>query len=129
LPEHLTLQSPANPEAIAELRHRVTAFATAIGADAAVRDAVRLAVSEAVTNVVVHAYPDGQSGDVTLEAWRADGDLTVLISDAGQGLGPRSGRRGMGFGLGLMAQMADGFVISSRNGSAGTVVSLRFALA
>jgi hypothetical protein len=35
----------------------------------------------------------------------------------------------MGFGLGLMAQMADGFVISSRDGSAGTVVSLRFALA
>jgi two-component sensor histidine kinase len=79
---------------------------------------------------VVHGYPDGQPGEVAVEAWHdGDGHLAVVVSDDGRGLAVSSRGRGMGFGLGLMAQMADGFVISSRDGSAGTVVSLRFALA
>lgn len=96
MPERLNLQTHANPEAITELRRRVAAFATAMGAGEAARDAIRLAVSSALTNVVVHAYPDGQSGDVTVEAWRdGDGQLVVVVADDGYGPAPHSDGRGM----------------------------------
>jgi two-component sensor histidine kinase len=79
---------------------------------------------------VVHAYSDGRSGDVTVEAWREGAShLVVLVSDEGCGMTRNAGSRGMGFGLVLMTQLASGFVISSRDGKPGTVVSLRFALA
>jgi serine/threonine-protein kinase RsbW len=124
----LTLQAPAAPEAIGQLRHRVVAYAAEIGVNEAARDAIGLAVSEALTNIVVHAY-DGDRGTMTVEAWR-DGteELVILVLDEGHGLAPRAASPGLGLGLGLMAQMADAFLIASRDGTAGTMVSLRFAL-
>jgi anti-sigma regulatory factor (Ser/Thr protein kinase) len=127
--EHLDLRTAAQPEAVAELRHEVVGFANRMGADEAVGDAVRLAVSEALTNVVVHAYPGREPGDIAVEAWRDGNDqLVVVISDDGKGLLPRAHGAGLGFGLGLMAQMSDGFLLASGNGTPGTTVSLRFDL-
>lgn len=129
--ERLELCAPAQPRTIAELRRQVVAYAAALGATEAVCNAVRLAVSEAVTNAVVHAYGDQERGYVTVEAFPDGSDeLVVVIGDEGRGFLPSSASPGMGFGLGLMAQMADGgFQVASREGLAGTVVSLRFALA
>jgi serine/threonine-protein kinase RsbW len=127
----LRLRTLAQPRGIPELRHQVVAFARKVGASEAVGDAVRLAVSEALTNVVVHAYDGGEPGEMTVEAWRDDDrqQLVVVVLDEGRGVLPTPLRRGMGLGLGLMAQMADTFAMSSRDGTPGTVVSLSFALA
>ncbi len=128
LEAQLKLQAPAEPHAIGELRRDVVAYAAQIGASEPVREAIRLAVSEALTNVVVHAY-EGDPGMMSVEAWRDDAHrLVILVEDEGRGLAPRSTSPGLGLGHGLMAQMADDFRIAARDGAPGTIVSLRFAL-
>ena len=126
--ERLKLHSPAEVEAIPQLRTQVAAYVDQIGAGQDVREAVRLAVSEAVTNCVVHAYTGQAAGDVTVEAWVDDQHLTVTVADDGSGFRPTPSKDGFGVGLGLMAQMADGFLIGSRDGRPGTTVTLRFDL-
>lgn len=129
LAEHLNLRARAQPPAIPELRRQVVAYAEQLGASEPVRDAIRLAVSEALTNAVVHAYIGREPGDVTVEAWRDDHQrLVVDVIDDGRGLLPSPVSPGLGLGLGLMAQMADVFRIGSRDDTPGTIVSLRFAL-
>lgn len=127
--ERMVRRIPASPEAVARLRTDVVKHARDLGVDREVCEALRLAVSEALTNIVVHAYVDREPGDMILEAWRDEHDqLAVLISDEGSGLVPRASSPGLGLGIGIMAQMADGFGISNREGAPGTIVSLRFAL-
>ena len=44
---------------------------------------LNLALEEAVTNVVLYAYPEGQSGKVDIQASMKGRLLTFVISDAG----------------------------------------------
>ena len=53
---------PASPEHVGAARRVVSAVALRAGADDPVLDAVRLAVSEAVSNVIVHGYRNAGSG-------------------------------------------------------------------
>jgi stage II sporulation protein AB (anti-sigma F factor) len=53
-------------------------------------------VSEAVTNAIVHAYPDGAPGQVRLEAWLDDELLTVVVADDGVGMSSGRGSPGLG---------------------------------
>src|SRR2546423_264948 len=64
-------------------------LAAAAGASAEKVEAIRLAVSEAMTNAVLHAYPQA-SGVVDVTAAVASGELWVLIADDGRGLHARS---------------------------------------
>jgi anti-sigma regulatory factor (Ser/Thr protein kinase) len=117
------------PTVVGELRRELVGYARSAGASEDVCDAVALAVSEAVTNVVRHAYVGEEPGPIVAEAHLdGDGQLLVLVSDEGLGLVPRADSPGLGLGLGLMAQMADEFTISNRHDTRGTIVSLRFSL-
>jgi serine/threonine-protein kinase RsbW/stage II sporulation protein AB (anti-sigma F factor) len=117
------------PEVIRTLRREAVAYARLLGASDETCDAVALAVSEALTNVVQHAYVGEAPGAVTAEARLERRDqLLVRISDDGRGPIPRADSPGLGLGLGVMAQSADDFSISNRHGARGTVVTLRFSL-
>jgi anti-sigma regulatory factor (Ser/Thr protein kinase) len=86
--------------------------------------AIALATSEAVGNVVRHAYgTDG--GRVELYAERRDDDILVRIADSGLGLTARSGTR-TGLGLPVIGRVSNGVTVASD--AAGTTVSMRFAL-
>ena len=62
-------------------------------------DAVRLAVSEAVSNVVVHGYRDRATGTFTVSIdWGPD-ELRVVVRDDGCGMQPRPDSPGAGLGL------------------------------
>jgi serine/threonine-protein kinase RsbW len=127
--ERFQTRALAQPEAIAVLRSALVRYAGSLGADAQVREAVQLAVSEALTNVVMHAYLGSEPGDMIVQAWIDDDRrLTVRVLDEGHGLVPRPDSPGLGLGLGLMAQMSDDFRIANREGTPGTTVSLRFLL-
>lgn len=130
MPEHsLNRQAPARPEEIAPLRTAVWQHALDMGASESVGDAVRVAVSEAITNAVLHAYVGGPPGNVTVDAWLEGADhLAVRVLDEGHGLVPRTDSPGLGLGMGLMAQMADDFRVANREGTPGTTVLLRFLL-
>jgi anti-sigma regulatory factor (Ser/Thr protein kinase) len=58
--ERFQTSAVAQPETIGELRCAVAAYAVGLGPSEAVSEAVKLAVSEALTNVVVHAYVNEQ---------------------------------------------------------------------
>src|SRR5579872_3160537 len=124
--EGLSESYPAVASSVALARHAVSAFAMAAGVRGEQLDAVRLAVSAAVTNVVKHAYPDGP-GRVEVSAAIASGELWVLIADDGCGLRADRPSRGHGLGLALIALLSDGFTIARRS-SPGVELRMQFAL-
>ncbi|HWE08315.1 MAG TPA: ATP-binding protein [Solirubrobacteraceae bacterium] len=117
----------STPGSVVEARARVAEFAAGAGATASQIDGVRLAVSEAMTNAVVHAYR-GKPGGIHVNAAVASSELWILISDDGCGLQPTADRPGLGLGLGLISQVSDDLAIASR-ASGGTEVRILFNLA
>jgi anti-sigma regulatory factor (Ser/Thr protein kinase) len=100
------LTIPARPENVAVVRHVLGAFAEALHLDAAVVEDMRLAVTEACTNVVRHAY-DGTPGPLEIVIRPAGESLEITVSDHGRGIGPSPDTRGPGLGLPLIAALAD----------------------
>jgi anti-sigma regulatory factor (Ser/Thr protein kinase) len=121
----LDLELPAVPESCPRARRAVRAALEPLQIDVA---AVELAVSEAVANVVVHAYRDREAdepGPVHIAvAVEADG-ARVTVSDEGCGMRPRPDSPGLGFGLALIATACDDLEIAQSDH--GTRVHMRFA--
>jgi serine/threonine-protein kinase RsbW len=116
----------AVPCAVPVARRAITEFAASAGASGERLDAIRLATSEALSNVVQHAYP-GRRGQIHVTARVAGGELWVLIGDDGCGLRAGPDSDGLGLGLALIAQMTDAFTVLERS-SGGTELRLGFAL-
>jgi len=117
---------PAVADSVPRARRVLSAFAASAGIADEQLEGVRLAVSEAVTNVVRHAY-GGAPGEVHVSASLQSGELSVLIADDGCGLPNRQGTRGLGLGLVWMAEFSDGLKLFTRPGG-GLEVRLRFKL-
>ena len=96
---------------------------------------VKTAVSEAVTNCIVHAYPDC-AGEITMAAkLTSDGMLYIKISDKGRGIPDvkkameplfttSTGGERSGLGFTVMQQFSDGVAVRSKPGK-GTAVTLK----
>ena len=69
---------------------------------------MRLAVSEALTNAVIHAYPD-RAGGIQVRRGLGPTSSSVEITDDGLGLQADTDTPGLGVGLGLIAQLSDEF--------------------
>lgn len=119
---------PAVPENVAPLRHEVVDLARDAGASADAQTDVALAVGEACANVVVHAYPPGDSGVLIVRAEIEDRQVTVTVSDQGRGMVPRADSPGLGLGLPLIANLADELEIHDGPGGLGTELRMTFAL-
>jgi len=116
----------ARPDAVPEARRLIRSYVEEQCPNAgAIRDAVALSVSEAVGNVVRHAYPE-PSGDIEITAQVEDGWLHVVVRDWGMGWRP-SPDPGLGLGVPLMRTMADFSVTAVPDG--GSRVVLRFPCA
>ncbi|HSD81159.1 MAG TPA: ATP-binding protein [Solirubrobacteraceae bacterium] len=102
----LELTLPAVAENVAVVRHAFGGLGEVLDiSDQAVSD-IKLAVTEACTNVVVHAYPGG-AGPMGVRAHIADRRLTVVVTDQGRGILPRADSPGLGLGLPLIATLAE----------------------
>jgi anti-sigma regulatory factor (Ser/Thr protein kinase) len=117
---------PATPGSVSQARTALAEFAATVGVTGAQLDDVRLVVSEAVTNVVQHAYGEG-AGTFQITASHMPGELWLLVSDDGQGMQPGSVHGGLGLGLAVIAQVADEFQIVRRS-SGGTQLEMRFRI-
>ena len=124
----LELDLPAVAESCPHARHAVRA---ALGETAVELSAVDLAVTEAVANVVVHAYRDRDSsaepGRVRLTLDLDAGGVWVVVADDGLGMAPRTDTPGLGLGLSLIANLCDELEIDQRVD--GTTVQMRFLVA
>lgn len=114
---------------MADIRHAVSSVAAQHGVDFETRSRIELAVSEAATNAVLHAYRSaGASGRIHVLAIADDaGFLDVVVSDQGIGMSARRTSPGMGAGLSLMAHEADRLEIGAGQ-DGGTEVRMRFVL-
>jgi anti-sigma regulatory factor (Ser/Thr protein kinase) len=99
---------PAVAGSVPVARGAVTEWAIAAGAEHERIHAIRLAVSEALTNVVLYAYP-WRTGEIHVTARVAGNELWVLIADSGCGIHAGRDSDGLGLGLALISQVTDGF--------------------
>ena len=104
--QDLELTLPARPENVAVARHAIGGFADVLEVPDQTLADVKLAVTEACTNVVVHAYPNGE-GPMGLRASVDDGVLRVVVVDEGRGILPRADSPGLGLGLPLIATLTE----------------------
>jgi serine/threonine-protein kinase RsbW len=115
---------PAVATSIAQIRAIAIDFAnTHCTAEPELISDIALCVSEAATNVVLHAYPD-TDGDVAITIHHANHTLTIEISDRGVGTATRTTQPGLGMGLDIVDTLSDA-TFHSPDGT-GTNVTMRF---
>ncbi len=124
IPE-LRITVPARRDSIVLLRHVVRGFRDGYPIDADRMDDIVLAVSEAATNVVVHAYGT-RRGTVTVFAAVEDGSLRVLVRDHGIGISRADQRPAQGHGLSLMQHVSTSMEIVGS--ASGTDVLMSFSV-
>ena len=130
----MILEFPSRSANEAFARSAVACFAAQLDPNLEELGDIRTAVSEAVTNCIVHAYPD-QLGIITLRCRiLKDNVLDIVVKDRGVGISDieqarrpmyttgGSDRSGMGFTI--MENFMTSFEISSTPGK-GTTVHMR----
>ena len=116
---------PAVADTVPTARHAVLHYLRdAETADPPLSD-IGLAVSEAVTNAVVHAYTDRDPGQVRVQIEFTPDELELVVEDDGDGMCPRPDSPGLGLGLPVIATVAERFDTRSRPGK-GTRMCIWF---
>jgi anti-sigma regulatory factor (Ser/Thr protein kinase) len=102
----LVLSLPARAENVAVVRHAFGGLGEALSMPEQLLSDVKLAVTEACTNVVIHAYADAE-GPMEIRAALGDSELSVVVRDEGRGVVPRADSPGLGLGLPLIATLTE----------------------
>src|SRR5690349_7750529 len=118
------LKLPTVPTSIKKARDAVGALASKVGAPAG---DVRLAVSEAVTNAVVHGFRGRRAGTVRVDAHVVRDRLVIVITDNGGGMRPNPDSGWLGLGIPLITRLAEDARFDSN--AEGLTVSMSFAAA
>jgi len=133
-----TTSFPGRFDSLAAIGELVTRAAEAAGLDARSVEGVELAVDEACSNIIEHAYGGEGRGDIEV-TYRIDGDgLTVLLRDYGSPFNPDGvpepdlqapleDRDAGGLGLHFMRQLMDQvrFEFTAGSGNVLTMVKRR----
>ncbi len=118
---------PAGPATPSAARRAIRDFLHSLGADPRAFSDVLLALSEVVTNAVVHGYRNEAGGEVRVAARQSSAGLLLSVADRGRGMAPRHDSPGLGLGLPLVGRIAKQVDITAEAGG-GTVVSMCFSL-
>jgi anti-anti-sigma factor len=110
VPPALVRTMPADPECLAPMRRAIAAWAADCGLDLDATTDLQLAVGEAVTNAVEHAYtagpePGPDAVALSLEL-SPDGSVAVRVSDHGRWRPPPKDPGYRGRGLALIRELA-----------------------
>jgi stage II sporulation protein AB (anti-sigma F factor) len=134
----MSLEIPAKSENESFARSAVAAFAGSVDPTLDEINDIKTAVSEAVTNCVVHAYKKGQkiADKIKIECALFDGEIEVKITDSGVGIPDikmamqpffttirDDERSGMGFTV--MQSFMDTLSVNNNYDGGGTVVTMR----
>jgi anti-sigma regulatory factor (Ser/Thr protein kinase) len=128
-PPDLVRRFTARPEEIAAVRHDVRDCAERNGA--ADPNAIALAVTEAITNAIVHAYidaPEPGEIEVVVQCLPDDAGIEILVCDEGRGMMPRTDSPGLGLGLALIGRLTEELRIESPDSAVGVRVHMTFAI-
>lgn len=128
LQPEVRLLLPALPANVALVRQALAGLADELGVDPTRAADMKIALTEACTNVVMHAYGE-ESGPLEVTMGVEHGRLVLGVRDHGSGLRPlptRDDGAPLGFGLALIASLSDELGIVG--GRRGTDVRIAFAL-
>lgn len=132
--DFIEMKFPAKAEYVGVIRMSVSGIASRMGFSYEAIDDVKIAVSEAVTNVVSHAYEADGSGELMIGFAVYEDKLEIMVSDRGEGFDieevkqrvgpmkfkdenkPVSEIREGGFGLFLMNTLMDRVEINNEYG-------------
>ncbi len=103
--DRMTLAYDARPEVIPDLRHTLGRWLTTADADDAERFDITVAVAEAASNAVEHAYGPATGATFTLSCARHDDTVEIAVSDTGSWRPARGHFRGNGHRL--MRELCD----------------------
>ncbi len=130
-----TLKLPAITQNEAFARSTVAAFCVELNPSLEQINDIKTAVSEAVTNCIVHAYRGRSDGQIEMRVCLENGGVAILIRDEGCGIAvveqamqpfytsmPEQERSGMGFTL--MRTFMDDVQVES-DPAKGTTVRMR----
>ena len=100
---------PALAEEVGGIRHAAVEFARGEGVPDPMLEDLRRAISEAVTNAVIHAFRrEDRPGTVTVTVTvTLDEVVEAVVRDDGAGMSSRGDSPGLGLGLGLIGSVAD----------------------
>lgn len=121
--DRLDLELPVAPGSVTAARHATGEFAEQAGA---AREDVELAVSEAVGNSVLHAYPEGESGTIAVRAGVEENRVVIVVQDNGTGVRPHIQGRGLGLGIPLIARLSEDYRVEDAP-EGGAIVTMRFS--
>ena len=132
----MTISFSARSENEAFARIVVASFVSQLDPTLEELNDLKTAVSEAVTNSIIHGYDSDPAGKVTIEATIEGDAVTIIISDNGKGIEdldlarqplytskPELERSGMGFTI--MENFMDRFEVSSELGGGTRVAMLK----
>jgi serine phosphatase RsbU (regulator of sigma subunit)/anti-sigma regulatory factor (Ser/Thr protein kinase) len=117
--ERLELELPCRPSTLAPLRRMLRHWLSGVRASPVELQDILVAVSEAATNAIEHAYGPIEAS-YRVEGWRSEDRVMVTVTDSGSWRERRSVERGRG--THLMRELMDGFELYASG--AGTVVEL-----
>lgn len=122
----LRLELASAPESVGLVRSLIRTVAAATDLEPRLVEDIRLAISEACNNVVLHAYP--QTPGPLIFSLAVSGDsIEAVVRDQGTGIRPGLARnRGLGMGVTLINSLADRAEFQSSE--LGTEVKMRFRL-
>lgn len=109
------------------VRHTLGALDEVLDLDSQTLSDIKLAVTEACTNVVVHAYPSGEGPMEIRATLNGSDELVVVVRDQGNGIVPRADSPGLGLGLPLIATLSDSVELG-RDDDDHTEVRMTFSL-
>lgn len=132
--DSMLLEIPALSQNEPFARDTVAAFCVRLNPSLDELSDVKTAVSEAVTNCIVHAYAGGE-GEIEVECAACDGALHIRISDSGRGIEDVAralepffttleGDERSGMGFTIMQTFMSEFSVRSAPGE-GTVVTMK----
>ena len=123
---------PGNPEYVGAVRMAVAHIAKIAGFDIEAIDDVKVAVSEACSNVICHAH-EGQEFTYDIYTDLDDKGLTITVKDCGMGFGledyvePDPGDpRGRGLGIFIIKALMDEVSIDSAPGAGTNIIMTKY---
>ncbi|MDD2201729.1 MAG: anti-sigma F factor [Firmicutes bacterium] len=134
---HARVEFDAIPGNLGFARVAAASFAASLGFTVEELEDIKLAVSEAVSNCIVHAYPKSNSGPakVRMNMETSESGVTISIEDTGVGIadiaaartpGMTTDSQRLGMGFTLMEALANSLSVTSEPG-AGTCVAMLFS--
>lgn len=132
--DFIEMKFPSKAEYVGVIRMSLSGIANRMGFSYETIEDLKVAISEAVTNVVNHAYDKAESGELTIGFAVYEEKLEIMVSDTGESfkineiksrIGPMSAREDMkpisqiregGFGLFLINTLMDEVEINNEYG-------------